>query len=220
MNIEKRDFDKVAASWDEEPRRVKLAADVADAIIKAIPLNSKMDVLDFGCGTGLLTLRLSSLVRSVTGVDSARGMLDVLEAKMKKQNLANIRTQYLDLDKGDVLTGSYHLIVSSMTLHHVQKITSLLHHFYKVAAPSGYLCIADLDPEEGQFHGNHDGVFHFGLDRAMLRRAFREAGFDNIRDRRAAEVLKSVSHGGMRLFTVFLMTGRKKVFGLRSESNT
>jgi 2-polyprenyl-3-methyl-5-hydroxy-6-metoxy-1,4-benzoquinol methylase len=213
MNIEKRDFDKVAASWDEEPRRVKLAADVGDAIAKGIPLNSRMDVLDFGCGTGLLTLRLRSLVRSITGVDSSKAMLDVLKAKMGKQNLANIRTQYLDLDKGDVLTGSYHLIVSSMTLHHIKEVKSLLDQFYKVAAPSGYLCIADLDLDDGQFHDNQDGVFHLGFDRAMLRRAFREAGFDDIRDRTAAEVLKSVSHGGMRLFSVFLMIGRKRFFG-------
>ena len=34
MNIEKRDFDKEAASWDEHPARVKLAKDIAVAISK------------------------------------------------------------------------------------------------------------------------------------------------------------------------------------------
>lgn len=35
MNIEKKDFDKEAASWDENPARVKLSKDIAQAIADA-----------------------------------------------------------------------------------------------------------------------------------------------------------------------------------------
>ena len=115
-------------------------------------------------------------------------MIDVLKAKIDKQNLSNVRTQYLDTDTGDMLEGSYHLIVSGMTLHHVKEIRPLLDQFYRIVAPSGYLCIADLDLDDGGFHNNNDGVFHFGFDRAALRHYFIEAGFDDIRDRTAAEV--------------------------------
>ena len=173
-------------------------------------LTSNMDVLEFGCGTGLLTLRLRPLVHSVTGVDSSQGMLSVLRAKIENQNLTNIRAEYLDLEKGDVLEGSYDLIVCSMTLHHVKEIKPLLGQFYKITAPHGYLCIADLDPDDGQFHGDNDTVFHRGFDRAMLRQEFIEAGFDDIRDRTAAKVTKPIPDGGKRSFSVFLMTGRKK----------
>lgn len=48
----KKDFDKEADAWDENPARVKLANDVADAIITQARPNRGMDVLDFGCGTG------------------------------------------------------------------------------------------------------------------------------------------------------------------------
>jgi len=209
MNIERRDFDKEAATWDEIPARVKLANDIAAAISDEILLTSNMDVLDFGCGTGLLTLQLQPVVYSITGVDSSRGMIDVLKAKIDKQNLPNIKTQYLDTEKGDILEGIYHLIVSGMTLHHVKEIRPLLDQFYRILTPSGDLCIADLDLDDGQFHDNNDGVFHFGFDRALLRKDFMEAGFDDIRDRTAAEVMKPGSDGGVRTFTVFLMTGRK-----------
>jgi hypothetical protein len=74
----------------------------------------------------------------------------------------------------------------------------------------GYLCIADLDLDDGQFHDNNNGVFHFGFDRALLRKDFMQAGFDDIQDRTAAEVMKPVSDGGMRSFTILLMMGRKK----------
>ena len=209
MNIERRDFDKEATTWDEVPARVKLANDIAAAISDEIVLTSNMDVLDFGCGTGLLTLQLQPVVHSITGVDSSHGMIDVLKAKIDKQNLPNIRTQYLDTEKGDILEGTYHLIVSGMTLHHVKEIRPLLDQFYRILAPSGYLCIADLDLDDGQFHDNNDGIFHFGFDRALLRKDFMDAGFDDIRDRTAAEVMKPGSDGGVRPFTVFLMTGRK-----------
>ena len=98
-----------------------------------------MDVLDFGCGTGLLILTLQPLVRSMTGVDSSQGMLDVLNAKIKNQDLTQVKTPHRDLDKGDVLEGSYHLIVSSMTLHHIREIRPLLDKFSKACAPDGYL---------------------------------------------------------------------------------
>ena len=210
MNIERRDFDKEATTWDEVPARGKLANDIAAAISDEILLTSDMDVLDFGCGTGLLTLKLQPVVHSITGVDSSRGMLDVLKAKIDRQNLPNIKTQYLDTEKGDILKGTYHLIVSGMTLHHVKEIRPLLDQFYRILTPSGYLCIADLDLDDGQFHDNNDGIFYFGFDRALLRKDFMEAGFDDILDRTAAEVMKPGSDGGMRSFTIFLMTGRKK----------
>jgi cyclopropane fatty-acyl-phospholipid synthase-like methyltransferase len=205
---EKRDFDKEAAYWDQEQGRVKLANDVVEAISDEISLASTMDVLDFGCGTGLLTLQLQPFVRSITGVDNSKGMLDILRAKIQARDLSNVTIQYKDLDKGDVIEGPYHLIISSMTFHHIREISFLLNLFSKVLAPRGYLCIADLDPDDGRFHSNNEGVFHNGFDRLILRHAFMEAGFGDIKDRTAASVEKPVPEGRTQVFTVFLMTGR------------
>jgi ubiquinone/menaquinone biosynthesis C-methylase UbiE len=207
MSAERRDFDKGAAAWDENPGRVRLAGEVADAISREVTLNAGMDVLDFGCGTGLITLRLAPLVRSVTGVDSSQGMLDVLAANIARQNLTNVRTLRLDVERGDILPGCYDLIVSSMTLHHIQDIGALLGQFRKVVLPSGRLCLADLDLDSGQFHSDNQGVLHFGFDRTVLRRAFLDAGFEEVHDVTAAEVVKPARDGGMRRFTIFLMTG-------------
>jgi 2-polyprenyl-3-methyl-5-hydroxy-6-metoxy-1,4-benzoquinol methylase len=210
MSAEKRDFDKDAAGWDENPVRTKLAHDIADALTRQIALDSRMDILDFGCGTGLLSLALAPRVRTLTGVDSSQGMLEAFAAKAARQNLANVKTQFLDLDGGDTLTGRFDLIASSMTLHHIRDINQLLHQLYNVIAPSGHLCIADLDLDGGQFHENSTGVFHPGFERAALRQAFADAGFDNIRDTTAAEIIKPAPHGEPRRFAVFLMTGMKK----------
>jgi len=75
---------KQRATWDENPGRVKLARDIADSMINNLPITRDMNAMDFGCGTGLLTVRLQSLVRSITGIDSSQGMLDILNRKITK----------------------------------------------------------------------------------------------------------------------------------------
>jgi ubiquinone/menaquinone biosynthesis C-methylase UbiE len=95
MSTEMRDFDKDAARWDEHPTRVRLGQDVASAIAHAVPLGPTMDVLDFGCGTGIVTLQLAASVASVTGVDSSQGMLEVLNAKIDRQGRKNVTTRRL-----------------------------------------------------------------------------------------------------------------------------
>jgi len=209
MKTEKRDFDKAAASWDEKPLRVKLAEDVANTIVRQVAISQDMTALDFGCGTGLLTLQLQPLVKSITGVDSSQGMLDIFNSKITTANIDNVCTLFLDSDKGGTLTGKYDLIVSSMTLHHIREIASLLAQFYTVLAPGGTLCLADLDLDDGQFHDDSTGVFHNGFDRASLHRSFTDAGFVGIQDVTAAKIEKQARDGQTRKFSVFLMTGRK-----------
>ncbi len=209
MKAMKRNFDKEAAAWDDKPQRIKLVQNIADAITGEIHLTASMNVLDFGCGTGLLTMQLQPFVRFITAVDSSSGMLDVLNDKIKKQNVTNVKIRLLDIEKGGVLEGRYDLITSSMTFHHIKNIRFVLNRFYDILAPAGKLCIADLDADQGQFHENNDGVFHFGFDREILSSMLKEAGFRDVRYRTAASVIKPVQGSQERAFTVFLATAGK-----------
>ena len=211
MTTPTRNFDKEAAFWDENPARIKLAEEVMRTITARIALTPEMEVLDFGCGTGLLALRLAPLVRSVTGMDRSQGMLDVLAAKAAAQGLTNVRSQHLP--PGDRPSGAYDLIVSSMTLHHVEHIDSLLARLFQACTSSGHLCVADLDPEQGQFHHDNTGVFHFGFDRPLLQERLRTAGFVATGSETAAEVMKPTRDGDLRRFTVFLIHGAKSGAG-------
>jgi ubiquinone/menaquinone biosynthesis C-methylase UbiE len=211
MNTGKRNFDLDAGKWDEKPDRVKLARDTAQSIARQIVLTRQMDVLDFGCGTGLLTLHLQPFVRSITGVDSSPGMLNILKAKIAQMRLDNVHTLLLDTDKGGILRRSYDLVVSSMTLHHIQDLGPLFAQFFNVTKPGGYLGVADLDLDGGEFHEDNTGVFHSGFDRAAFSRIFTQAGFINVRDTTAAWVEKPSRSGQIRKFSVFLVTGQKNI---------
>ncbi len=207
---DKRDFDKAAATWDEEPRRVKLAREVADAIIAAVQPTQEMDALDFGCGTGLLTLCLQPHLRSITGIDSSGGMLEALERKVEEQGIANVRTFFLDVERDDRPAGKYHLIVSGMTLHHVRDTAALFRLFSDLLHPGGTLCVADLDLEDGTFHDDPTGVLHFGFERSVLMELLRQAGFVDI-DAITTAVIHKNSPARTRDYQVFLITARKPV---------
>ena len=197
-------FDASAATWDEQPRRVKLARGVADEIASQIHLSRDMDVLDFGCGTGLLTLALQPLVRSVTGADTSAGMLDVLRGKVHGSGLTNVKTVLLDPHATLSLDTSFHLVVSSMALHHVADLAPLLRWFNEQLHPGGRIALADLDREDGSFHEDSRDVHHLGFDREDLQALLAAAGFVDL-----AATTAIVTSKESRDYPVFLITGRK-----------
>jgi 2-polyprenyl-3-methyl-5-hydroxy-6-metoxy-1,4-benzoquinol methylase len=203
------DFNKMASQWDKNPVPVRIAQGVVEAIFRENILTSDMDVLDYGCGTGLVTLRLQPVVRTITGVDSSEGMLGILRDKVRLAGVTNVRTHLVNFGKGGRVQGTYHLLVSNMTLHHVKDPQALLRHWHELVVPGGQLCFADLDTEDGTFHTDNTGVFHFGFDRGTLKTLIASAGFQNIRDTTATSVEREIEGNGKREFSVFLMTARK-----------
>lgn len=210
MADKKRDFDKVADSWDGEPRRVKLAADVARAVMQEVELSQDMDVLDYGCGTGLVALRLQPYVRSVTGADTSQGMLEALARKVGDAGMTNVRTALIDPEAGRPVEDKFHLIVSSMTLHHIKNTKALFKDFYRLLEPGGTLCLADLDKEDGSFHDDATGVAHLGFDRGEVGAMLKNAGFAETRSVTAAVIVKDGHGATQREYPVFLMIAGKR----------
>lgn len=209
MSEGKRDFDGMAASWDENPHRVRLARAVGDAIICEVRPDEHMDAMDFGAGTGLLTLALQPLVRSITAIDTSQGMLSVLDEKIGRMGMTNAKTQLLDLAEVKMPDQRFHLIVSNMTIHHVPDVEGMIRTFYAMLHPGGFLCIADLDEEGGDFHGDNTGVEHYGFDRKRMEKMLSDAGFANVRISTAHTITRDVEGGEMKDFTIFLAVGEK-----------
>ena len=197
-------FDARAKTWDEQPRRLQLAADIFAAIEKQVPLHCDWAALDYGAGTGLLTHALAPRVRRVTAVDSSAGMLAVLAKKAQATGMANIEPLLADFAKDPLPTGPYDLIASAMTLHHVADVAALLCKFLTLLAPGGHLALADLDAEDGSFHDTSNGIHHFGFDREVFSNQLAAAGFVEIRFTTAARIARH-----SRTYPVFLATARK-----------
>lgn len=200
---QQKDFDAVALNWDEEPRRVELAGNISGAILKSLPLSREWDALDFGCGTGLVTLQLAPALRSITGVDSSSGMIDRLDQKIRQSGYSNVRAELRDLGKGELPPGKYHLITSAMVLHHVENLAPLFQSFKELLQPGGRVALADLESEDGSFHEDPTGVFHHGFSADELSTMLTAAGFTSVVVTRATTVVK-----GGREYPVFLCTAR------------
>lgn len=206
---DKRDFDAAAAGWDQDPRRVKLAQDVVAAVCREVQLSRDMEALDYGCGSGLVTLGLQPLVGRIVGADSSRGMLDVLKQKLRERGIANVDTQLIDLEQQERLSGGYDLIVSSMTLHHVHDVAALVGSLAQLLNPGGWLALADLESEDGSFHDDSTGVLHHGFSREFFRQVFSSNSLTGIRMVTAATIEKPDGTGGRRAYPVLLCLARK-----------
>ena len=198
-------FDARAQTWDDDPRRRKLAESIFAALAQAVPLRADMVALDYGAGTGLLTLALAARLRRVLAVDSSAGMLAVLAPKARAGGFANVETRHADFATEALPVGPFDLVASAMTLHHVADVAGLLRNFFALLAPGGWIALADLDAEDGSFHGpDAPGVHHLGFDRAALARQLADAGFADVRFSDAA---RNEKNG--RVYVVFLAAARK-----------
>lgn len=202
-------FEKEATTWDDAPHRIMLSSAIAKALIESIPLNKELTVLDYGAGTGLITLEISKKVKHIVAMDSAEGMLRVLQEKIKHFNIQNISTVRLDLEKSK-LTSTFDVIFSSMTMHHIEDPQKLIHLFIEALNPGGILAIVDLDSESGHFHSTNLGVQHFGFDRVIWKEWFLERGLTNVQSRTAYSFEKETAKGIKDNFSLFLITAIKQ----------
>lgn len=202
-------FDEAASQWDGNPARVALARAVGDAIRRAVTLHPQWRVLDYGAGTGLLTLRLQPAVGSMLALDASSGMLEVLSQKLAQAGIANVQVRQCDLLNQSLADTGFDLVASSMTLHHIRDVPSLLRRLAAALKPGGWLAAADLDTEDGSFHGQADDVFHHGFDREQIAHWLGQTGLTNVRIEDAHSLAKPDATGQMRSYGVFLATGQK-----------
>jgi len=207
IRLDAAHFDNKARQWDDNPVFRERGQKIAQAIRESVPLHRGMSALDYGCGTGLLSFPLKDELGAILLADSSAGMLDVVAEKIATQGVTNMTPLKLDLLADPAPAQKFDLIVTSMTLHHVPDTDHILHLFHDLLQPGGYLCIADLDQEDGSFHGPAVDVHH-GFDRADLGLRAAQAGFAGMRFQTVFSIAKE-NAGGARDYPVFLMTARR-----------
>ena len=84
QNSENR-FDEEAGNWDAKPGRVAMALSIADRIKDEIPLSQSMNAMEFGCGTGLITMALVDHLKSITAADTAKKCLKLWRTRLQKR---------------------------------------------------------------------------------------------------------------------------------------
>lgn len=202
-------FDKEAQEWDENPVHIERSQAIAKAIRNHLPLSSEMSAFEYGCGTGLLSFELQPYLGSITMVDNSEGMLEVLNEKIVSSKAENLKAFKLDLTQNQLPDERYELVFTQMTLHHIPDTKAILTSFYNLLHPGGYLCIADLDKEDGSFHGKDVTNVHRGFDRDKLSKTMKQLGFSDISFTTAYQMEKE-TNGSTNTFPIFLAIAQKK----------
>jgi 2-polyprenyl-3-methyl-5-hydroxy-6-metoxy-1,4-benzoquinol methylase len=196
-------FNQAAQGWDKGDMRQNIAHAVFQTITSRIALLKEMNIMDFGCGTGLLSFKIAPLVNRVVGIDLSEKMLEQLSLKNSASSeVIPLYHNLLELPLDEKFNG----IVSSMAMHHVENTAELFRAFHDHLKRDGFIAIADLEAENGTFHTHgNEGVYHFGFEREMLRTIIENAGFEHVRFHNAYNVEKE-----NRSYPIFLVTATKK----------
>ena len=79
------------ADWLERPERIK--EERTDKLLKALPIEPGMTVVDLGAGSGYFSFPMAKLVGpkgKILAVDIQQEMLDLIRTRMKKRKVTNI----------------------------------------------------------------------------------------------------------------------------------
>ena len=186
-------FDARAAEWDKNARRRAVAKAVAEFTKPFVKPGAK--ILDFGCGTGLVSYHFADTAAKIVGVDSSQKMRREFAKKSPGPHI--YATESMPNETFD-------LIISSMTLHHIEDIAALAREFVARLKPGGAVVVADLEKEDGTFHDSgNEGVYHFGFEPKELAEVFKAAGLEPIGWERVYTIQKH------RPFGVFCLSARR-----------
>jgi len=200
-------FNEKAKDWDKDVEKNNRAKLIAKEIVAFIKPTKQMNALEFGCGTGLLSFALKNAFKEITLVDNSEGMMDVLKEKIEKQQIKNFKPLLIDLIKNPSKIKKTDVIFTLMTLHHIENIAQISSIFNSLLNINGYLCIADLDEEDGSFHPkeqNFEG--HFGFNKKNLENILKLNSFEVLHYFIPYEIEKEVAG---KKYPVFLMIAKK-----------
>lgn len=148
-------FSAAAATYEAAARAQALSADHLAAIVLALPRPPRTRVLEFGCGTGLLTRRLLPLIEGDWLItDLSPAMLETARAIAP-----HARFQVMDAEAPEVGDQRFDLIVSNLAAQWFNDLGAAIGRLTALLAPGGYLVFSTLGADSfRQWRDVHHGL--------------------------------------------------------------
>lgn len=203
-------FDSSAENWDTD-KRIKRAEIIASEIHKSIRIKKSRSALEFGCGTGLISFNLYRYFKNIDLLDSSKGMIKRLEDKISADKISNMKAVHMDLTSEKIWKSTYDVIYSSMALHHIKDVNSLINKFSNMLNENGQLCIVDLNEVSEAFHKEEsDFTGHHGFNIQELNGILHSNDFSSIK---VKTFFFDIKKTGMEEipYSLFIMTAEKTI---------
>ena len=175
-------FEQMAKRYDTV-ERMELAKVIVKEVKTELQNSKSKSLIDYGSGTGLVSLELTDLADSILLVDSSKQMLDVAKAKITLKGITNAKVLYSDFTQ-DTPELKADIVLMSLVLIHIPDTNKILHELFNILNNGGKLIIIDFDKNDKIQHPKvHNGFSHEELKRRLI-----EVGFKSIE-------IKSFYHG-------------------------
>jgi 2-polyprenyl-3-methyl-5-hydroxy-6-metoxy-1,4-benzoquinol methylase len=99
-------------------------------------------VLDYGCGTGTLSLRFAGGVKEIHGIDFAAGMIEAAQRKAAETRIDNARFMQATIFDPRLEKGSYDVVLAWGILHLVDDRNLVVKRIHELLQPGGVLVTA------------------------------------------------------------------------------
>ncbi len=162
-------WDDYAADWEGNEAVVAYAEKAYQSLIAQLDIEAYR-VLDFGCGTGLLTEKLARRASAVVALDPSRKMIEVLNGKALR-NVSTIAAELTPtlIDGSELLAAKFDLVLASSALAFVPDYPATLLLLRQLLKSGGHLVQWDwlkADDEAGP------GFSEQAIPPAMARAGF------------------------------------------------
>lgn len=203
--MEQNVFEQMAKKYDTE-ERIELAKIISEEVKTKIRDSQSKSFIDYGSGTGLVSLALADSVESVLLVDSSEQMLEVAAAKITDTGITNASVRYSDFTK-ERPNLKADILLLSLVLLHIPDTKQILKELYHSINPGGKLILVDFDKNERIQHP----TVHNGFSHEELKQLLSETGFTSI--------AINTFHHGKGIFmkqdaSMFIATGMKEKGGI------
>ncbi|MGM0557369.1 MAG: class I SAM-dependent methyltransferase [Myxococcota bacterium] len=195
------------ADWYEKGRDRGYHAMIDDLEVDLLHRYVKgKEVLEVGCGTGLVMHRVAERARSVAGIDISAGMLR--QARRRGLNVAQADATALPF--GDA---EFDIVYSLKVLAHVRDIDRALQEMARVTRPGGTLLLEFYNPMSLRYLAKRvagPGKISRETDESAVY-----TRWDDALDltRRLPEQLELVDYAGVRIFTPAAFLHRVPIVG-------
>ncbi|MGM0837326.1 MAG: class I SAM-dependent methyltransferase [Bacillota bacterium] len=172
--MENNVFEQMAKRYDTE-ERMELAKVIVKKVRSELQNSLSKSLIDYGSGTGLVSLELSDLVASILLVDSSEQMLEVAKAKISRRGINNSKVLYSDFTK-ETPELKADIVLLSLVLLHIPDTIKILQELFNILNDDGKLIIIDFDKNDQIYHPK----VHNGFSHEELKNKLSEVGFNSI----------------------------------------
>ncbi|CAE6444247.1 unnamed protein product [Rhizoctonia solani] len=174
--------------YEASPARQLASKKAVAAILEAVPFDEdKTVVMDYACGTGLVSQGLAPHTKTLIGVDISSKSVEYYNERVANQGIPSdemraICTELVERGTGDDPFGGieFDVIVCTQAYHHFEDINSVTKTLASYLKPgTGVLVVVDMirSSESEKLHKDHGHVVVYkgGFEEEPIRSAFVDA---------------------------------------------